>query len=102
MDLTTFISKLRDVPMANADDTPLIRLQIDVLGSFAPLQAGADELETDLAIFLSERPRRCERLQSLRVIELRPRIRRPTIKSVISIAASVPFVSPHFAKPVAE
>jgi hypothetical protein len=44
MDLTTFISKLRDVPMANADDTPLIRLQIDVLGSFAPLQAGADEL----------------------------------------------------------
>src|SRR5215212_3963764 len=74
MDLTTFISKLRDMPMANADDAPLIRLQIDVLRSFAALQAGPDEVERDLAILARERQRGCARLQSLRLVEIRPRI----------------------------
>ena len=57
MNGTSFVSEHGDVPMSKADDAPLVRYQIDVVECLAPLQAGADEVESDLAIFLRERPR---------------------------------------------
>ena len=49
MNGTTLVSEHGDMPMAKADDAPLVRFQIEV-GCLATLQAGADEVESDLAI----------------------------------------------------